>query len=135
MKPYLLLFFAAWPVAATSCISNEKLKACAIFHEQEIIFKGRLIEFNIDSGPEVKQWTLYRFAVDETYKGLASGTRDVFLTRENNAGAFNENKAYLIYSRRAETLRTYLERAKIPKTWYGVLITSQSSGCFCWILQ
>ena len=119
MKPYLLLFFAAWPVAATSCISNEKLKACAIFHEQEIIFKGRLIEFNIDSGPEVKQWTLYRFAVDEAYKGLASGTRDVFLTRENNAGAFNENKAYLIYSRRAETLRTYLERAKIPKTWYG----------------
>ncbi len=123
MKLCLLLLCAALPASGTSCVSSGPSRVCAIFHEQQIIFKGRLIAIKYESAPGVIHWTLYEFRVDEAFKGLASGSNTVFVTGWSNLGGnpeFSDKVDYLIYARSSETLRTYLERAKVSKTWYGI---------------
>jgi hypothetical protein len=109
----LLLGAAALPALACSCVPYRPAKACQLAQTSPVIFRGRVIDHNdprtgrMDTGP-----VLYRFRVLEVFKGLASGTTEVFvdpLSISSCGNSFQEGMEYLVYAGTARSVSGTLE--------------------------
>jgi hypothetical protein len=120
-----MMLAAALPGLACSCASYEKVLACEIFHKAPIIFRGRVVDHNHDPRLGFVQWTLYRFRIEEMFKGLPSSVKEVFIDPASFTscyGEFHSNADYLIYTggqESLETFSTYYSRVKSVKNRDG----------------
>ena len=95
------VFVHRQPVVACSCSSYEPVKACQIFRQTPVIFRGRVIDYNDDPTAGFAQMTLYRFKVLESFKGLPPGTKEVFIDPASGTSCythFSLDHDYLIYA-------------------------------------
>jgi hypothetical protein len=97
-----LLSFGAAVGSACSCGSYPyaPVQACEIFHKTEVVFRGRMID-DIMSRQAFGRPELYRFLVEENFKGLPSGVKEVFVAAGSgtDCGAeFVLDKDYVIYT-------------------------------------
>ena len=101
LRSVFFLLSSVVPALACSCSSYEQAKACAIFHSTPVIFSGRVIDHNNDKTVGFRQMTLYRFKVIEIFKGLPSGTKEVFIDPGSMAScytSFKTDSSYLVYT-------------------------------------
>jgi hypothetical protein len=96
-----------------------------VFHKAPIVFRGRVIDNNHDPRLGFEQWTLYRFRIEEVFKGLPSNLKEVFIDPGSFTscyGGFGSNVDYLIYTggpRAPETFASYYGRVKDTKSRDG----------------
>jgi hypothetical protein len=94
---------AAW---ACSCLIYEPTRACEIRHSATTIFKGRVLDTNATVDGGFNTWALYRFRVDEIFKGLPAETKEVFIDPGSGTScmtAFQLGQDYLVYTAKAIT--------------------------------
>lgn len=98
----ILIIFLVFmiPGLACTCANTAPVAACEIFDKTQIVFRGRVIDHNHDSRLGFAQWTLYRFSVEESFKGLAATVKEVFIDPGSFTscyGGFSTDRDYLIY--------------------------------------
>jgi len=100
---WLALFpIVAWPAFACECAGVETVKACQIYQSTPVIFRGRVIDTNDDTGGGISSRPiLYRFRVLEAFKGVPKGVEEVFIDPRSGPdcrGHFSLDRDYLIYT-------------------------------------
>lgn len=131
-RSVILLLSTVMPGLACTCSSYEPAKACAIFHTTPVIFSGRVIDHNDDKTGGFRQITLYRFKVLEIFKGLPSGTKEVFIDPGSMTSCYTTFKSdadYLVYTGYSQpvmavtVLKNYQPTSntkQMPAAWKGL---------------
>jgi len=98
----LVLLIACGAAPGWPCSCRGPRPACA-YLEADAIFLGRVIFTNHDAGSGISQETLVRFDVEEIFKGLPRGTKDVWIDPGSFTSCYEEyllGQRYLIVARR-----------------------------------
>ncbi len=74
-----IIAFLACPVIAFPCDCGPAGPACAYVGRAAAVFTGKVVFTDHDPALGIRQRTFVRFEVEEAFKGLPSGTRDVWI--------------------------------------------------------
>jgi hypothetical protein len=107
--PLIIFFWAVWAVAAAwPCDCRTAKPACA-YLEADAIFLGRVSFTNDDGSGTFAQATVVRFDVQEAFKGIAPGTKQVWVDPGSFTSCYEEyhlGERYLIFARRKGQIPT-----------------------------
>jgi hypothetical protein len=81
-QPKLIAVFAflvACNIAGFACECSAPAAACAYISAAPVVFVGTPVYSNEDGSGTFVQQTLYKFTVDEIFKGLSEGTKEVWI--------------------------------------------------------
>lgn len=108
----LVTVLAAPPLWACSCASYEPVQACEVVATTTVVFRGRVVDHNDDTGQGFVQWTLYRVRVLEAFKGVPAGVQEVFIDPGSYTscyGGLPTDGELLVYASAPRTPRTFAQ--------------------------
>lgn len=101
MRLFLLVFAAGRVAMACSCAPEAYAPLCQRIERMKVLFVGTALETNDNHDGFLKGGLWYRFSVEESYKGLAEGIREVIVDPASGTScqeSFAIGKRYLISS-------------------------------------
>jgi len=79
-------------LAGLACECGAPAPACAYISEAPVVFVGTPVYSNDDGSGTFLQQTLYKFTVDEIFKGLSEGTKEVWVDPGSFTSCYAEYK-------------------------------------------
>jgi hypothetical protein len=96
-----LLWWACWSSTGFSCSCGTPGPACSYVSTADLVFVGTPVYTNDDGSGKFTQETLYRFAVNEIFKGLTSESKEVWIDPGSFTSCYADyqlGKKYLVFA-------------------------------------